>query len=169
MKKLFFLAAFAVLSTMTIQAQQFKAGIAPALPIGDAGDVASFGVNADLMYLFEVSEGIQVGPMAGVAHYFGKSETIDLGPLGSTEVEFDDVTFLPLGVTGRINLSDEFVLGADLGYALGLSDGIDGGFHYRPRAGYMLSEQATIMLAYSGISLDGGTWNALSIGVEFGF
>ncbi len=169
MRKLFILAAIAVMGFTTVQAQQFKAGIAAALPIGDFDEVNSFGVQADFMYLFEVADGVHVGPIAGVAHYFGKDSEVSGGGITVT-VEGPDATFLPVGVTGRVMLSDQFMLGADLGYALGIApDGNDGGFHYKPRVGYQLSDLAMIGLAYSGVSLDGATFNAISLGVEFGF
>jgi len=169
MKKLLFLAAFAVFGLSNVNAQQFKAGIAGALPIGDFDDFNTFGIQADFMYLFDVAEGVQVGPIAGIAHYFGKDYDIEF--FGITEtVEGEDVTFLPIGATGRIMLGESFMLGADLGYAIGLApDGNDGGFHYKPRIGYMVSENAMIGFTYSGVSLDGATFNALSLGVEFGF
>lgn len=169
MKKLIIFSALAFIGFTTVQAQQFKAGISAALPIGDFDEANSFGLQAEFMYLFDVLEGVQVGPIAGVSHYFGKDSEISFGGV-TTTVEGQDVTFLPIGATGRVMLGDSFMLGADLGYALGLApDGNDGGFHYKPRIGYQLNEKVMLGLAYSGVSLDGATFNAISIGAEFGF
>lgn len=165
MKKLFLFAAFAVMSLTTMNAQEFKIGIAGALPVGDSGDGYTFGANLDFSYLFEVSDTFTAGPMAGVIHYFGDS--VDLGGFGTVDIE--DATFVPLGGTGRVVLGDSFMLGADLGYGLGIApDGNDGGFYYKPRVGYMVSEAITIMAAYSGISVDGGTFSSINAGIEFG-
>ncbi|WP_369992858.1 outer membrane beta-barrel protein [Winogradskyella sp.] len=159
MKKLF-LAAFAVFAFASVNAQEFNAGISAALPIGDAGDGWTFGVNVDLNYLWEVSDDFQAGVTAGVGHYFGDE-------IGGFEIE--DATFLPIGAAGRFAVSEEFTLGADLGYGIGLApDGNDGGFYYAPRVQYGVSDALDIVLAYRGVSLDGGSFDAITLGVEFG-
>lgn len=160
MRKLFF-AAFAVLAFASVSAQgQFKAGISGALPIGDAGDLSTFGVVVEAAYLFEVSESFHAGPTAGIGHYFGDE---------IAGFEIDDATFLPIGAAGRFGVSEDFTLGADLGYGIGIApDGNDGGFYYSPRAQYSVSESIDIVLAYRGVSLDGGSWDSISLGVEFG-
>ncbi|MEQ5792438.1 hypothetical protein J4E06_15330 [Muricauda sp. NFXS6] len=159
MKKiaLFMLATFFGLSFVQAQGD-FKAGIHAGLPIGDAGDFATFAIAIDLGYLFDVSDEFQVGPTAGYSHSFGDE-------IGGFEV--DDVQFLPIAAAGRFSVSDEFSLGADLGYAIGISDGNDGGFYYAPKAAYSVSELMDIVLAYRGVALDGGSWDIISLGVEF--
>ena len=62
-----------------------------------------------------------------------------------------------------------FILGADLGYAIGVSPSDnDGGFYYAPRIQYGVSESIDIVLAYRGISVDGGSFDVLTLGIEFG-
>ena len=99
----------------------------------------------------------------GFSNAFGKS--IDIG-IGSVDVP--DVQFIPVAASGRFNASDEFTIGADLGYALGLNDGNDGGFYYRPIVGYGVSDNIELSLSYTGISLDGATWSTINLGVNFG-
>jgi hypothetical protein len=167
MKKLLFLAAFAVFGLSSMNAQDFNVGVSAALPMGDAGDITTFGVNLDVNYLWEVSDDFSAGIATGYQHYFGDeiSETF----LGQTVTfEYDDFGFLPIAAAGRFNVSEEFTLGADLGYAVGLSpDGNDGGFYYAPKVQYGVSESLDIVLSYKGISND-GSFDALSLGVEFG-
>ncbi len=167
MKKLF-LAAFAVFAFASVNAQDFNAGISAALPMGDAGDFTSFGVNLDVNYLWEVSEDFSAGVASGYQHYFGSEEDVTL--FGQTvTVEYDDFGFLPIAAAGRYAVSEEFTLGADLGYAIGLSpDGNDGGFYYAPKVQYGISDNLDIVLAYKGVSLDGGSFDAISLGVMFG-
>lgn len=142
-----------------VQAQgDFKAGIHAGLPIGDAGDLATFALAVDLGYLFDVSDQFQAGPTVGFSHSFGDE-------IGGFEI--DDIQFLPIGGAGRFNISDEFSLGADLGYAVGINEGNDGGFYYSPRAAYAVSEMVDIVLAYRGVAVDGGSWDIISLGVEF--
>jgi hypothetical protein len=163
MKKVLLLAFIAV-TGFTANAQ-FTAGVSGGLPVGDAGDAATFAIAVDLGYLFEVSDSFSAGATVGVQHNFGDS--IDVAGFGTVDLE--DVTFLPLGAAARFSVSDAFSLGADLGYAVGLApDGNDGGFYYAPRAAYSVSDLIDIVLGYRGVSLDGGTWSIVSLGLEFG-
>ena len=158
MRKLILCAAIVAFAFTNVNAQEFKAGINAALPIGDAGDLSTFGLALDVAYLFEVSEEFNVGPSIGYNHSFGDSDIID-----------EDFSWLPIAAAGRYSVSEEFTLGADLGYAIGISpDGVDGGFYYAPRVQYGVSEALDIVLAYRGISLDGITWSQITLGVEFG-
>ena len=168
MKKLLLSAALALFGFCSVFAQDFNVGLSAALPMGDAGEVTTFGVNLDVNYLWEVSDELKAGIASGYHHYFGDKETISF--LGSSvTVEYDDFGFLPIAAAGRYSLSDEFTIGADLGYAVVLSpDGNEGGFYYAPKVQYSVSDQLDIVAAYKGISRDGGSFDAFSIGVEFG-
>jgi len=156
--------AMALLSVTAMQAQgQFRAGISGGLPIGDAGDLATFGIAIDLGYLFELSDTVDVGATAGYSHSFGDS--VDFG-FGTVDIE--DVQFIPIAASGRFEVAPSFTLGGDVGYALGVNDGNDGGFYYSPRAQYGVSESIDIVVAFRGVAVDGGSWDIVSAGVEFG-
>lgn len=143
----------------------FNAGISVGLPIGDAGDGWTFNVTLDLNYLWEVSDSFDAGLATGYSHSFGDS--IDLGSFGS--VDLDDASFLPVAAAARFNISDNFILGADIGYAIGISpDGNDGGFYYAPKLQYSVSDSIDIVAAYRGISVDGGSFDVITLGIEFG-
>jgi len=159
MKKLCLVAILAIFGLSNVTAQgQFRAGISGGLPIGDAGDLATFAIAVDLGYLFEISDEFEVGPVTGVNHSFGDSDIID-----------EDFTWIPVGGAARFSVSDEFTLGADLGYAIGVApDGLESGFYYAPRVQYGVSETIDIVFAYRGISLDGITWNTITLGVDIG-
>ena len=76
--------------------------------------------------------------------------------------------FLPISASARYIIED-FSFGADLGYGIGLApSGMDGGFFYRPKAAYNFGNIG-VVLAYSGVALDGATFSSLNFGVEFGF
>src|SRR5690606_6084297 len=130
-----------------------------------------FGVAFDAAYLVAVADSFQVGPAVGYQHYFAKEQN------GFTP---DDLQFIPLAGAARFDL-DGLFFGADLGYAIGIDDGNEGGFYYRPKVGYDLGSVALI-LSYTGISMKetvfssgdlemtrGGTFSAVNFGVEFGF
>ena len=163
MKKLILVAVLALVGFTASAQGQFKAGISGGLPIGDAGDLATFAIAVDLGYLFEISDSFDAGVATGYSHSFG--DEIDI--LG-TSIELDDVQFIPVAASGRFEVAPDFTLGADLGYAIGVNDGNDGGFYYSPRAQYSVSEAIDIVVAYRGVSADGGSWDILSAGIEFG-
>ncbi|CAL2064368.1 outer membrane beta-barrel protein [Tenacibaculum sp. 190524A05c] len=165
MKK--FLLAIAMVAfgfTANAQDGEFNAGVNLGLPIGDVSDFYSFTIGAEVNYLFSVSDDFKVGPSVGFTQFFGS----DVEVLGVT-VEGADASFMPLAAAGRFAVSEEFTLGADLGYAIGLSpDGNDGGFYYRPMVGYNISENVMLQATYSGVSVDGGSFSNIGLGVMFG-
>jgi hypothetical protein len=165
MKKVLIMAAIAVFGFTSVQAQEggIKAGVNFGLPMGDAADFTTFNVGVDFAYLINVADSFQVGPMVGYTHFFGD----EMEFMGFT-VEIDDIQFLPIAASARFFASEDLFFGADLGYAVGISDGNDGGFYYRPKAGYNLGAVALI-LSYQGISVDGGTFSSLNLGLEIGF
>lgn len=164
MKKLFFLAIIAIFAFTSLNAQgQFKGGVNAGLITGDFSDFYSFNLTIDASYLWEVSDQIEVGAATGYSHSFGKNDDL---------IEAEDAQFLPLAAAGRFNISEEFAVGVDLGYALGINDGNDGGFYYAPRVQYSVSESLDVVLAYRGVSLDAGPisvgFNTITLGVELG-
>jgi len=162
MKKLLLLAAVAMFG-FTATAQNFSAGVTAGLPIGDAGDLYTFNVGLDLNALWEVSDDFDAGVATGYNHSFG--DEIDLGGFGAVEVE--DFQYIPLAGAARFNASEEFQIGADLGYAIALGDS-DGGFYYRPMVGYNVSENTQISASYRGVSANGGSFSTINLGVNFG-
>lgn len=165
MKKVLFFAALLVMGVTSMNAQgQFRAGLSGGLPIGDAGDFATFAIAVDLGYLFEISDSFDAGVATGYSHSFGDS--VDVG--GGITVDIEDVQFIPVAASARFEVAPSFTLGADLGYAVGINDGNDGGFYYSPRAQYGVSEAIDIVVAFRGVSQDGGSWDIVSAGVEFG-
>ncbi len=164
MKKLLVFAVLTVFGLTAMNAQgQFRAGIGAGLPIGDAGDLSLFAIAVDIGYLFEVSESFNAGPISGYSHTFGDDQTN-----GPYTIEGVDVQFIPIGGGGRFEVALNFVLGADLGYAIGINDNNDGGFYYAPRVHYEAGQSVSIVAAYRGVSLDGGSWDIITVGVEFG-
>ncbi|CAM1341091.1 outer membrane beta-barrel protein [Tenacibaculum amylolyticum] len=146
---------------------QFNAGVNLGLPVGDASDISSFAVGAEVNYLFSVSDDFQVGPSVGFVNYFGKDTEVTAGGVTVT-ISASDAQFLPIAAAGRFAISDEFTLGADLGYAVGINTGNDGGFYYRPMVGYNVADNIMIQATYSGVSVTGGSVANIGLGVMFG-
>lgn len=160
MKKLFLLPIFAIFAITTVNAQEFNAGLNVGLPLGDIEDAYTLNIGVEANYLWNVSEEFDAGISAGYSHYLGDS-------IGG--FDFEDAGFLPIAAAGRFNLSEDFTIGTDLGYAIGISpSGNDGGFYYAPKVQYGVSESLDIVLAYKGVSKDGGTFSSVNLGIEFG-
>jgi len=148
------------LSVCVMNAQDIKLGLNLGLPTGDIKDFYTLNLGVNASCLWQVSEEFDAGFIVEYSHFFGDSfEGFDI----------DDAGFLPIAAAGRINLSGGFTLGADLGYAIGISpEGNDGGFFYQPKVQYGITEKIDILLSYKGISVDGGTFSTINVGVEFG-
>ncbi len=122
-------------------------------------------ITADLNYLWDVADNFKAGIATGLSYNLGDS--IDLGEFGSFDIE--DALFLPIAAAARFSSCD-LTVGVDLGYAIGLSpSGNDGGFYYSPRLEYSFSDSLDLVAAYRGISLDGGSFDVITFGLQFGF
>lgn len=163
MKKSILFAAIAFLGFTSAYSQEgnFSIGVNAGLPMGDIEEFASFNLGADIAYRYDLAEQFELGALAAYSHFFGKT-----AEEGNMEWEVDDAQFLPLAASGRFK-TETFFAGADIGYALGINDGNEGGFYYRPHAGYDFGNLG-VLLSYSGISRDGFTVSSLNVGVEFG-
>ena len=160
MKKLLLLTIFTIFGFTVAHSQSnWKIGVNAGIPIGDVHDVSSFNLGGDVAYLFDVSDVFSVGPLVGYSYFFGESD-------------FEDYGFLPLAASGRFSFSDAFFVGADLGYAIAVDEGIDGGFYYRPKLGYNFG-MAAIIASYSGIEVResgvSSTFGTVNLGIEIGF
>lgn len=164
MKKLGFIIIAIIFSVPTVKSQvnqDIKLGLSAGLPLGDVKDYSSFNLSVDAAYLFEVADMVYVGPLISYSHHFAKK---------FHGVKGKDIQHLPIAASGRINfgLENAMFLGVDLGYALGITSGLDGGIYYRPKIGYDFGD-AAVILSYTGIDEDIITVNSLNLGVEFSF
>ena len=160
MKKLLFVVVV-LISATTIKAQSLTLGVNAGLPTGELKDLTNFQLGADVAYRYGLANILEVGPMVGYSHFFGESVEV-----GEERLEAGDVQFVPVAASARLSLVS-FTAGLDLGYALGLSDGHDGGLYYRPSVGFNIL-MIGLIASYQGISSDGGTVSSINLGVEFG-
>lgn len=168
-KVLFILTVIAILGFQPAIAQEggLKLGANLGLPVGDADDFTTFNVGVDVAYLFDATESFKAGPLVGYTHFFGEN-AVDLG---FGEVDFEDVQFVPVAASGRYYFAENFFGGADLGYAINISDTngeSDGGFYYRPKVGYSFG-MANLQLSFQGIAVDDTTFSSVNVGAEFEF
>jgi hypothetical protein len=168
MKKLILTAVIAVFSLASMSAQgTFKIGANFALPVGDAANVSSFGLGADVYYMFGAEDAIlNFGPTIGFRNYFGKEETINISGL-PVLTTYDDAQFLPIAGAARLKILGVLSAGADVGYAVGINDGNDGGFYLRPIVGIDILDILEINVSNENVFLDGNTWSSINLGVLF--
>lgn len=140
MKKLLFFAAFAVFGLTSINAQgQFRAGLNGGIPIGDAGDLATFAIAIDLGYLFEISDDFDAGIETGYTNYFGKDN-------------FEDFNFIPVNAIASYDLSEDFYAEGGVGVAISLDTGGGTDFYMKFGIGYNVSEAKRISASYRSVS-----------------
>lgn len=154
-------AAIAILSVTTGYSQEgnLTIGINGGIPVGDMEEFTNFNLGADVAYRFGLGEQFELGGLVGYSHFFG-----DSGEEGDLSWEVDDIQFLPLAASARFK-AGAFLAGADLGYAVGINEGNDGGFYYRPHVGYTFGNLGVIA-SYSGISIEDVTVSSVNLGLE---
>ncbi|WP_422859421.1 hypothetical protein ACOKFD_00290 [Flagellimonas sp. S174] len=151
MKKTIATSIFLLVVTFTtigqVDRSSFKAGLTAGIPVGDASDISSFALGLDVNYHWGVSKLLDVGLATGFINSFGETGTDLTG-------EFEDFQFIPAAASVRIYPTYEFKFGADAGYAVGINDGNDGGFYYRPVVGYNITGNTEINVSYTAVALE---------------
>lgn len=150
-----------------VDRSSFKAGFHAGLPVGDASDVSSFALGLDLAYHWGVSEMFDAGLASGFLNAFGETESVTVGEV-TVEGEFGDYQIIPLAAALRLYPTYDFKLGADVGYAVGINEGNEGGFYLRPTMGYNLSGNTELNVSYMNIS-NNGNFSMVALGILFLF
>ena len=157
MKKLLLCLIF-ILGMSNLQAQGlFKIGVNAGIPLSDASDVSNFMLGADAYYYFgKRSSLFKLGPTVGFRNYFG--DEISPG------FEAEDAQFLPVSLAARVSILGIVRGGVDVGYAIGISDFLDGGFYIRPVLAFGILKLFELNFSYENIS-DAGTWGNANVGL----
>ncbi|WP_370478051.1 hypothetical protein [Tamlana flava] len=166
-KKLSFI-VLTLLFISSINAQKgfrMEVGVGPTT--GESREYFSYTLLGNFYYLWDVSENINIGPTTGVLVFLGEGNNTN----GSNSAfgSIPDI-YIPIAFAGRINLSQTFSLGSDIGYGLSANAFSDsGGFYIRPIITYNLKEKFAIIGSYANISESGGSASTINLGVNFGF
>lgn len=149
MKKLILSAMLAVAGLMTANAQEgLKAGAHIGIPMGDSTDYLGVNFGAEVSYLYPVMENLHVGGIAGVDIFTGKDEP---GTIYKTK----NLTVLPIAASAQYDFLEQFFGAVDIGYALSLSKGYNGGFYFQPKAGWQNEYfQAFLFIKSFGSGID---------------
>ncbi|MEX0313300.1 MAG: hypothetical protein AB3N18_03910 [Allomuricauda sp.] len=171
MKKISITSIILLFVAITTQAQvdrsNFKAGLNAGIPVGDAADVSSFSIGLDINYHWGVSELLDAGLATGFINAFGDTQEASGGGI-TIQTEFEDFQFLPVAGSLRIYPTYHFKFGADVGYAVGINDGNEGGLYYRPVIGYNITGNTELNASYIAVS-NNGTFSIAALSILFLF
>ena len=151
----------------TVDRTNFRAGINGGIITGDFSEAYSFSLGVDFVYVWGLSREIDLGFATGFNNAFGEEETFSNGDFTVT-TEFSNLQYIPAAVALRIYPSYGFKLGGDIGYGVGISDGFDGGFYYKPMIGIDLNSTTELNVSYAAIS-DDFNYSTVMVGILFLF
>ncbi len=168
MRGLFFLVFIVTtsfcLNAQTVDRTNFRAGINAGLVVGDFSETYSFVLGLDIYHHWGVSKEFDLGIATGFSNAFG--ETQEISEVGtSDENKFANLQFLPVAGSVRIYPTSGFKIGSDVGYALGINKGNDGGFYYRPSIGIdMNGGSKEFNISYFAVNGEAATYSAVLAG-----
>jgi hypothetical protein len=156
MKNIFRFLILGLLFTHGLSAQEgFRVGGHVGIPVGDASDFSSLNIGVDATYLWQVNETLALGAASGFSIFMGKDD-------------FSNYSFIPVAASARVTYPKNWFYVADLGYAVALEDGTDGGFFLRPKLGYTTGN-TDFFIFYQSISESGINVSSFGAGVAFAF
>lgn len=128
--------AFALQAQRNVDRTNFRAGLNGGLVLGDFSEAYSFGLGVDIYHHWGVSKVLDIGVTTGFFNAFGEDQTTTANGL-TVQTEFGNWQYLPVGASLRIYPGKNvgFKFGGDIGYALGINDGNEGAWYYRPSMG----------------------------------
>ena len=164
MNKYFILLLALCLSNGIFAQEGFKFGIQAGIPLDDYNEAVSVVLGADFSYMYPLGEVVDVGPAVGYIHGFAETFQTTI-----IREEQEAVQFLPLSAGVRFWTSNYFSFGGNIGYAMGISDGNEGGLYYRPTIAYLMSSSVEVNLSYTGIDVEETTWSTVTLGIVYNF
>jgi len=162
-----FIFSFALALHSQVDRTNLRIGINAGAVVGDASDFYSFTLGLDVLHVWGLSREIDLGIATGFLNAFGERDTLDVDGL-TLDTQFYNAQFIPIATALRVYPSYGFKLGGDIGYALGVDAGNEGGFYYRPMVGIEINGTTELNVSYSTINNEGSFSNVL-IGVLFLF
>ncbi len=170
MKKLFFITALTAVSfagnaqNETNKPLKFSIGLEAALPLGDFGDVSSFGIGGSAQADYSVAEKLALTLNAGYISFSGKSYTI-----AGTTYKASATGFIPVLAGFKYDLTPQLYGSAQLGVTFSDQSGGGSIFTYAPGLGYKFTENFDALLKYTGYSDKGGTLNTVGLRIAYTF
>ncbi len=163
-RKLLSLVFFALTCATASSQEGFKLGAHGGIPLGDLNDQIGLVIGADIGYLWAPNKVFDLGVKAGIIHGFPETFKVE-----TVSVKLPSVQFVPIAASVRIWAAKSFSFGGDVGHAIGLNKGNEGGFYYRPQIGFQVGPQSEINFSYTAIDLGEATWSTVTLGYVYTF
>ena len=161
MKKLIVVLILSCFGFANLNAQEFKIGASIGVPLADAADISDFVLGVDAYYYFTKQDAFfQLGANLGFRNFFINDE--------GDFIDIKDGQFLPISAAARLKIFGVLSGGADIGYAVGISDYLDGGFYIRPIIAVDVLDILELNMSYESIS-DAANWGNFNVGFLFQF
>ena len=161
MKKLIVVLILSCFGFANLNAQEFKIGASIGVPLADAADISDFVLGVDAYYYFTKQDAFfQFGANLGFRNFFINDD--------GDFIDIKDGQFLPISAAARLKIFGVLSGGADVGYAVGISDYLDGGFYIRPIIAVDVLDILELNMSYESIS-DIATWGNFNVGFLFQF
>jgi len=177
MRKLFLLPILMLGLAMSAQTTGFKAGVHVGFPVGDASNISSFNIGADVAYLWkDVAPKLSVGVASGYDHFIAKNVTVGGGTINiggqiidlpRATIKVKDFGFVPIAAVGQYDFNPKVFGSIDIGYAIATNSDFNGGFYFVPKVG-MNIDAFQAFVFYKLIS-NNGSISTLGIGGAYNF
>jgi hypothetical protein len=164
MIKKIFIVFCLLLAGLSVAQEGFKVGLHGSVPVGDNQEITSLAVGVETGYMFALGESADLGAMVGFINGFPEKYNQEPG-----DPDLPNVQFLPLAASVRVWPSNSLSVGGELGMAVGLNDGNDGGLYYKPIIGYLMGAQTEVNLSFTGIKVDDMEWATINLGILYTF
>lgn len=121
-----------------------KGGAYLGVPSGNSSDYFGLNYGVFASFHYPVFENLHLGATAGLDFFSGKD-------IPGSNQKFKGFTTMPIAVSGQFNLSEEFFVTTDIGFALSLSKDYTGGFFFQPKGGWQ-NEYMQVFFFFKNIS-----------------
>lgn len=160
MKNIFLITLLLISSIVLSQENEFNVGINGGITNGNIKNIASGALGLDANYLFDIVDDVKFGPAVNVLYFFTKE---------NNNIKPDPFIYLPIGGAVRFHgIGEKFNVGADIGYAIGISPSGDrGGIFFKPMLGYDITEKLSLNIFYAGVKKKQPTYSYLGLGIVF--
>src|SRR5690606_23776892 len=139
MKQILLVSLLAIFGLNISKAQNnFEIGIIYGTTVNEVFGSRSGNIGGGVAYYFQPVDKLRVGPMVLFDHF------------ASNDAQGIDASFLDIAASAKYNFIPALFGGLDLGYAVALEEGYNGGFMVRPRFGWS-TRLTDLYIAYIGI------------------
>ncbi|MET3732118.1 hypothetical protein [Moheibacter stercoris] len=139
MKQFLLVSILSLIGFNMVKAQNnFEIGVIFGTTVNEVYGSRSGNIGGGVAYYFQPVQNLRVGPMVLFDHFLSNDE------YGL------DASFLDIAASAKYNFIPALFGGLDLGYAVALDEGMEGGLMVRPRFGWS-TRLTDLYIAYKGI------------------